>query len=185
MIIIPTLLSLLRIVLTPVFVMLFWQGQTRLFLSVIVFTIAALTDAYDGYFARRYGVTTAWGAFLDPIADKILICTTLICLALKGLVPWWLVAIIMVRDAVVTLLRMSAIKHGLMLATTNLAKYKTIAQFVAIYTAFLWLVVHEVLHCAGGQESFIAVQVVMYVVGALTLYTGVDYAAKYIRLRFE
>ena len=183
MIIIPTLLSLLRIVLTPVFVILFWQGGNRLLLSIFIFTIAALTDAYDGYFARRYGVTSSWGAFLDPMADKVLICTTLICLVLKGLVPWWLVCVIMIRDGVVTFLRSNAIKQGLYLPTTWMAKCKTVAQFVAIYTAFLWLVVHEVMHYSGAVWSLFALRIVMYAVGALTLYTGVDYVRTYLQLR--
>lgn len=182
MIIIPTFLSLLRILLTPIFVLLFWQGGNKLLLSIGVFTLAALTDAFDGYFARRYRVTSSLGAFLDPLADKILIGSTFICLAIKGLAPWWLVVLIMMRDALVTLLRMSAVERGLFLATTKLAKYKTVVQFVALYMAFVWLVVHEVLQWAGGDRTAGVVMASMYVMVFLTAYTGIDYVIKYVRL---
>jgi CDP-diacylglycerol---glycerol-3-phosphate 3-phosphatidyltransferase len=184
MIIIPTLLSLLRILLTPLFVFLFWQeGIQFLVAAIAVFSIAALTDLCDGYFARRYGVVTMWGAFLDPIADKILIGSTFVCFVLKGVMPWWFIVLVLGRDSVVTILRLHAIQKGHALTTTWLAKSKTVLQFGAIYTIFLFFVLNIVmpLHpVTYAMPTVIAIS--LYVVAGVTLYTGLNYGSAYLRL---
>lgn len=180
----PNVLSLLRIILTPVFAVLFWQHGVLFLCSIITFTIAALTDSCDGYIARRYGSETKWGAFLDPIADKILIGTTFICCVLKDMVPWWIVLIIIIRDIAVTLLRINALSQHLNLQTTMLAKSKTVFQFITIYAIFLHLLTIEF----AIQSDWVVVtgyiaQISVVLVTLLTVYTGIDYAIKYWRLR--
>ncbi len=171
---IPNLLSLTRIFLTPVFVVLFWQPDAWLqLLAYILFTVAALTDALDGHLARAYNVTSTWGSFLDPLADKILVTSGLVCLALKQLVPWYLIIIIVLRDGLVTWLKVRAQRRGLKLATTWLAKTKTVAQFIALYLGFAACFLQ--LHDHGWLDLF------MLGVGIFTVYTGWDYACIYYK----
>jgi CDP-diacylglycerol---glycerol-3-phosphate 3-phosphatidyltransferase len=181
MIIIPTLLSLLRILLTPLFVFLFWQEGIALWLSVVVFSIAAITDMYDGHLARKYGVTSTLGAFLDPIADKVLIGSAFVCLVLKDVMAGWMAVLIMTRDVLVTCLRMLAIRRGIVLPTTYLAKSKTVAQFIAIYLAFLYVLVvgNGNVFISSGNGLFLVVKLAMYLVVGLTIYTGIDYVYTY------
>jgi len=180
----PTILTFLRIILTPVFLYLFWQdGLTALVAAIVVFTIAALSDTFDGYFARRYGVVSDLGAFLDPIADKFLIGSVLAAFALKGLVGWWVIVLILGRDLLVTGLRMMAIKHGLVLSTTWIAKCKTVVQVVAIYGVFCCLIAQEMdpSELVAARMS-LYITWVMYGALAFTTYTGIDYVVKYWRL---
>jgi|WetSurMetagenome_2_1015567.scaffolds.fasta_scaffold476552_2 CDP-diacylglycerol---glycerol-3-phosphate 3-phosphatidyltransferase len=180
MIVIPTLLSLLRILLAPLFVFLFWQGGIALWLSIVVFSIAAITDMCDGYLARKYGVTSTLGAFLDPIADKILIGSAFVCLVLKGVMAGWMAVLIMSRDVLITCLRMLAIRRGIVLPTSYLAKGKTVVQFIAIYLAFLYVLVgNGNVFISGGNSLFLIVKLAMYLVVGLTIYTGVDYVYTY------
>lgn len=172
----PNLLSFLRIVLSPIFALLFLSScYDDQLLGVVVFTIAALTDTCDGYLARRWRVVTAYGAFLDPLADKLLVITGLACLLWQGVISWWLVAAIVGRDVAVTWLRINAQRRGLVFVTSWNAKIKTVAQFIALYLGFA-----AVLWPSVAIEQFAAV--VMPLVAAVTLYTGVEYALQYSRL---
>ncbi len=182
MIIIPTLLSVLRILLTPIFIILFWQQGIYQWLAVVVFSIAAITDMYDGHLARKYGVVSTWGAFLDPIADKVLIGAAFICLVFKGAMAGWMAILIMTRDIIVTCLRMVAIRQGIILPTTYLAKSKTVAQFVAIYLTFLYVLVeNENIFISGNSNLFLIVKLAMCIVVGLTVYTGLDYIYTFLK----
>ncbi len=183
MIIIPTIFSLLRIILTPIFIMLFWQGGSSLALAIVIFTIAALTDTCDGYFARKYNVVSVGGIFLDPIADKILIGSTFICFVLKHIIPWWLVVVIMGRDIIVTMLRLYALFKGKILPTTLHAKVKTVIQFFAIYLTFFWLLEQDCsLLSLDYDETLVVVRLVMYAMTLVTVYTGIEYVVAYRKL---
>ncbi len=163
----PNALSFLRIALAPVFAWLFlYVGDVVS--SAAIFTVAALTDTCDGYLARRLGASSAYGAFLDPLADKMLITTGFLCLLLRGVIAWWLVAAILGRDVLVTLLRIDAERRGVALTTTWHAKIKTVAQFCALYLGFamtLW------------PTALLAqlLGVVMPLIALVTLYTGFEY----------
>lgn len=139
----PSSLTLLRIILTPLFIFLVLQGGRGAFCSVIVFTIAALTDYFDGYYARKYNVITAVGAFLDPLADKILIMSALSVFWMLNLLSWWVIALIGFRDVGITLLRLYVRRQGGVLVTSWHGKYKTVLQIILIYV-FLGLAVHIV-----------------------------------------
>jgi cardiolipin synthase len=90
------LLTLLRLALAPIFVFLAYEG--RLNLAAPVFALAALTDAIDGYIARHFALSSRFGAIIDPIADKLLLVSAYVTLALIGLMPWWLSTIVLARD---------------------------------------------------------------------------------------
>jgi CDP-diacylglycerol--glycerol-3-phosphate 3-phosphatidyltransferase len=130
----PNQLTLLRILLTPVFVLLLMSGSSLyLQLSLVVFVVAALTDWYDGWIARKMGHSSRWGKFLDPLADKILSSSALLTFVGLNLVDAWMVWIVIVRDFLITGLRSYAEYLDRPIVTTRGAQAKTFGQFVVIY----------------------------------------------------
>jgi CDP-diacylglycerol--glycerol-3-phosphate 3-phosphatidyltransferase len=142
----PNTLSILRIVLSPVFMVLFLMGTSpAVQISFFVFTIAALTDWYDGWYARRYGFKTQWGRFLDPLADKILTsCALLAFYILDNAEPgffgtsrfipvWVLIAVIVLRDIILTAVRSYKELKGHGFKTSVISKAKTFLQMVYIF----------------------------------------------------
>lgn len=130
----PNQLTLLRVLLTPVFVALL-LSQTPLYLqlSLLVFIIAALTDWYDGWIARKLGHISRWGKFLDPLADKIFSSATLLAYVWLGLVDAWMVWIVIFRDFSITGLRVLAEYRDRPIVTSKSAQAKTFGEFVVIY----------------------------------------------------
>ena len=130
----PNQLTLLRILLTPVFVLLLMSGSPLyLQLSLAVFVFAALTDWYDGWIARKMGYISRWGKFLDPLADKILSSAALLTFVGLNLVDGWMVWIVIIRDFLITGLRSYAEYLDKPIVTTRGAQAKTLGQFVVIY----------------------------------------------------
>jgi len=130
----PNQLTLLRILLTPVFVLLLMSGSSvYLQLSLAVFVVAALTDWYDGWIARKMGFSSRWGKFLDPLADKILSSSALLAFVGLGLVDAWMVWVVIARDFLITGLRSYAEYLDTPIITTRGAQAKTFGQFVVIY----------------------------------------------------
>jgi CDP-diacylglycerol---glycerol-3-phosphate 3-phosphatidyltransferase len=130
----PNQLTILRMLLTPVFVVLLLSNSPlEMQLSLVVYVIAALTDWYDGWIARKMGVITRWGKFLDPLADKILSSAALLAFAGLGLVDSWMVWVVVVRDFLITGLRSYAEYLDKPIVTTKGAQAKTFGQFVVIY----------------------------------------------------
>ena len=178
----PTQLTILRILLTPIFVgLLFMESLGVKIGSLAVFIIASLTDWYDGYVARKIGVVTMWGQFLDPLADKILVSSALICFSVLNYIQEWMVLIIIIRDLIITAMRSYAVLQNQHFHTNFLAKVKTCSQVVAIYLVFIYylftwpqtpsqstgliLWIHEA-HLLQGM---------MYIVTILTVFSGVIY----------
>ena len=130
---IPNQLTLLRIILTLVFLYYFQKADPNgQLIASVIFILAALTDWYDGWFARRFGVITRWGQFMDPLADKFLVSAALIVFAVMDYVKWWMVWIIVGRDILVTIIRIYAINKGKPIVTSILAKWKTFIQMIII-----------------------------------------------------
>ncbi len=113
------------------------------FNCIFIFTVASFTDAYDGYYARKYNAVSESGKFLDPLADKILASSAFISFAVLGLIDIWMVAIIILRDLFVTLLRMRMKKGGESLVTSNIAKSKTAAQLITIIFTLIYLSINN------------------------------------------
>lgn len=176
----PNQLTILRILLTPIFVALFVSERLVLKqVSLIVFAVAALTDWYDGWVARRLGKVSRWGIFLDPLADKVLTSAAFIAFAWLGLVEWWMVWVIVVRDISITLLRSFAELRGRTLHTNFSAKVKTFAQMVFIYAVLLAVVLRNTIPpLLPVFNSILNANVIyysMFLVTILTLGTGVQY----------
>ena len=132
--ILPNQLTILRIVLTPVFLYLFISPDLLLKqISLGVFIVAALSDWYDGWLARKFKYVTEWGKFMDPLADKILTSTAFVGFALVGLLEWWMVAVILIRDFIITFLRIYADRKGSVFTTSYYAQWKTFLQMVFLY----------------------------------------------------
>ncbi|MDD8017879.1 MAG: CDP-diacylglycerol--glycerol-3-phosphate 3-phosphatidyltransferase [Bacteroidota bacterium] len=130
----PNQLTLLRILLTPVFVvLLFSESHVNKQIALIIFIVAAITDWYDGYVARRWGYITRWGKFLDPLADKVLTSAAFISFVTIGYAEAWMVWIIVMRDFLVTGLRSYAEYKNTPIDTSMFAKTKTLIQLVVIY----------------------------------------------------
>ncbi|PRW64422.1 CDP-diacylglycerol--glycerol-3-phosphate 3-phosphatidyltransferase [Actinopolyspora mortivallis] len=165
-----------RLVLVPVFlVALFWGGgQEPLWrwLATGVFLLASVTDRIDGELARRRGLVTDFGKIADPLADKALTGAALLGLSALGELPWWVSGVIVFRELLVTLLRFWVIRHGVIPATRG-GKLKTLLQTVAVGLYLLPL----------GAALDPLEWVVMGGAVLVTVATGVDYAARAVRLR--
>jgi CDP-diacylglycerol---glycerol-3-phosphate 3-phosphatidyltransferase len=179
----PNQLTVLRIALTPVLVFLLSrESLSYRYASFAVFLLASLTDWYDGYAARKFGRVTEWGKFLDPLADKVLVLTMFFIFMSLGLVKGWMVAVIAVRDVVITGLRSYAELKRQPIVTSMSAKWKTVSQMTAIYIIMIYLVAqaHALTSRAGPawltwlQERG-AIDKMMFVVTLLTLTTGIHY----------
>lgn len=137
---VPNQLTILRIILTPIFLYFFLQNTMEYkLIGTIIFMFAAATDWYDGYVARKFNVITRWGQFMDPLADKILISAALCVFAYLGYIYWWMVIVIVVRDFFITFLRMFALHLGKSIVTSYFAKWKTMVQMTAIVVFIIYL----------------------------------------------
>ncbi len=162
----PNKLTLLRIFLIPLFMafsLIEFFGETGRYLAVAIFIIAAITDALDGYIARKEGLVTNLGKFIDPLADKLLISGALIVLVDLQMITAWPTIIIIGREFAVTGLRILAAAEGIVIAASNLGKYKTNAQIFAIIALFLELPFASIL---------------LWIAVLLTLISGFDYLIK-------
>jgi len=174
---------MLRIVLVPVFVALLLQEDPYVkLMGVIVFAVASITDAYDGYHARKYGETTRLGAFLDPLADKFLITAAFLLYVHMGYLVLWMVILVAVRDILITVLRVYAEFMDRPVVTSREAKYKTLAQNVFAYVIMVLLIMKEKVFF-GSRISATIEQVLqsdsldyfMLAVTLFTVYTGISY----------
>ena len=182
----PNLLTLARIVAIPVVVVLLISpSRTAGMWAAALFGAAAVTDFVDGWLARKWGVVTVLGKFLDPLADKLIVMAALIMLIPHGRVAAWAVFVILAREMIVTGLRSIASSEGIVIAASELGKYKTIYQMVAIPGLMLhydyywlfgleWDLFRVNMHVFGTFFFYIAL--------ALTVWSGIDYLYKFFRV---
>jgi CDP-diacylglycerol---glycerol-3-phosphate 3-phosphatidyltransferase len=164
-------LTVLRLVLVPVFVLALVAGGTGWRIAAFaVFLVASVTDLLDGRIARRRGLITDFGKIADPIADKALTGAALITLSVQGELAWWVTAVILARELGVTALRFWVIRHGVIAASRG-GKLKTMLQVLAI-----------ALYVLPGIPDLLRA-VVMGLAVAVTVVTGADYAIRAVRLR--
>lgn len=132
--VLPNQLTTLRIILTPVFFFLFLSGNSTLIqISLVVYIIAAITDWYDGWLARKFDYITTWGKFMDPLADKILTSAAFFAFVILGVLELWMVVIVVFRDLLITGLRLFAEWQNKSFTTSKLAKAKTMIQMIFIF----------------------------------------------------
>ncbi|MDG1358074.1 MAG: CDP-diacylglycerol--glycerol-3-phosphate 3-phosphatidyltransferase [Akkermansiaceae bacterium] len=136
----PNSITLFRLVLTAVFcVAASAEGVAGYAIALGAFVLGAISDWLDGYLARRMGLVTSLGKLLDPLADKILVCSGFVYLSSKGLCPVWVTALIICREFLVTGIRQIAVEEGKIIAADNLGKWKTTFQLTFIITALVYL----------------------------------------------
>ena len=140
----PNILTIVRILMTPLFVICLLEDGWQLY-AVLIFGIASLTDWYDGYLARRYGLSSDWGKFLDPLADKILVLSAFFSFVYLGIVKLWMVMIIVLRDFIVTGLRSYSMRKGKPMITNLLAKTKTFTQMAMIIVILLFIALQSLI----------------------------------------
>ncbi len=183
----PNALTVLRLVLVPIFVVLGLQSQSwsALWAAFFVFAVAAITDRFDGELARSWGQITDFGRIADPIADKALTLCGFALLSYQGFLPWWLTILIAVRELGITAMRGFFLRRGVVVSANQAGKLKTFMQMVALGTLLIpWT------HFAALNEAnewwvvlFIRLgQIFAGVALALTLYSGVMYVIDGVRL---
>lgn len=182
---VPNMLSLLRVFLSPlvvIFLTLKISTPVPIFeklgasisygdlIAGFVFIIAALTDTADGYIARKKGIVTNLGKFIDPLADKILVIAALISLVELQRLPAWIVVVIIARDFIVTGVRLVAVAEGVVIAASSMGKLKTVGQIIAISLL--------IFNLPGGLPA-------MWIAMILTVWSGMEYLIKGRNMLFD
>jgi CDP-diacylglycerol--glycerol-3-phosphate 3-phosphatidyltransferase len=177
----PNILTFGRILLTPIFIVcLFDDFIGAQVWALIIFIMASITDAYDGYYARKNNMVTDTGRFLDPLADKILLSSAFISFAIMGLIDFWMVGLIIFRDVFVTGLRVVMSRYGFIMMTSKIAKSKTGVQIGIIIFTLLFLslkglnwVLSNEIH--GFIREYELVYYLTLLAALFTLFTGWTY----------
>ena len=177
----PTVLTLLRILTIPVVVFLLYVPEdrqisySRSLITFVLYVASAVTDLFDGYLARRYQMVTAFGKLLDPLADKLLVCASMIMLIPPERVPAWMVAIVVAREIGVTALRGVASSEGVVIAASSLGKAKTLLLNIGVAALILHYPV-PVLPVTAHEFGM------AFLIGGivLTAWSGLDYFLRFV-----
>ena len=183
---IPNILSILRIILSPVFLIFYLKDDPfSKRVALAIFFFAVLTDWYDGWHARKYKSVTNFGIFIDPLADKVLTSFAFYLFYILGFMPAWMLVIIVLRDIFVTVIRSYDEYKGLIMKTSIIAKTKTFIQMTYLFLilSLLILITYPIgeANIAVINEFIFKSQINYYIlllVTLLTLYTGIDYLLK-------
>ena len=169
----PNKLSMLRILMIPVFVILtLMNAPAAQYAAVGVFVLASITDALDGHIARKNGLVTNFGKFIDPIADKLLVMSALIVLVERGRMPGWVCMVMLAREFAISGFRLVAAGTGKVIAAGILGKIKTVTQMIAVI-ALLLTAIDGVFAPLGTFAD-----VAMYISAFMTVWSGADYIIK-------
>ena len=169
---VPNVLTMLRLALIPVFVILYVNGHDKL--ALLVFIIASLTDLLDGYLARKNNQITAFGKLMDPLADKVMVCTALICQASSGIIPWFAVIIVMLKELLM-LIGAAVMLHNDVVVYSNLLGKTAMCAFVAALVLSFY-------HAEFAALGFQLDSILLWISVVLTLAALVDYTAAGIRV---
>lgn len=184
----PNKLTLLRVILIPLFMFFFLLcGQVGLYLALVTFILATLTDNLDGYLARKHKQVTTFGKLMDPLADKLLIIAALICFLAQDVqfLNAWVVMIIIARELIVTGIRLIAMSENKVIAASMWGKLKTVTQFIMVVAVIVNCIVDTYRTSPGGVGNFIVLILVIIAV-AMTVLSGCDYIWKNRQLiKFE
>ncbi len=178
---VPNILTMFRVVLIVPFVILLlggnagWFGADLLIPCIwadVIFVVASLTDLFDGRIARKYNLVTNFGKFMDPLADKLLVCSALICLVEMGRIPAWMVIVIIAREFIISGFRLVASDAGVVIAASYWGKFKTTFQMVMV----ILMILSPLLEMVGFP--MILVDIIMWVALILTVVSLCDYLVK-------
>ncbi len=166
----PNKLTIFRVIMIPFFVFFVLvpvAGEASKWIALTIFIIASLTDWLDGYLARKNNLVTNFGKFMDPLADKLLVCSALICLVELKSIPSWIVIVIIAREFIISGFRLVASDNGVVIAASYWGKFKTTFQMIMIC-----------LMIAGLEPLRLLTTIVMWVALILTVVSLVDYIVK-------
>ena len=178
---VPNILTMIRVILIIPFVVLLLGGNAGLFgpdvtvpciWADVIFIVASLTDLFDGKIARKYNLVTNFGKFMDPLADKLLVCSALICLVEMSRIPAWMVILIIAREFIISGFRLVASDAGVVIAASYWGKFKTTFQMVAVIGLIL-----QLLLLSWGLPLF-ALQILLWIALILTVISLIDYLVK-------
>ena len=167
----PNKLTVLRVIMVPFFVFFMLTdvgGDAKKWIALALFVIASLTDMLDGKIARKYNLVTNFGKFMDPLADKLLVCSAMICLIPSGKLNTAVVIIIIAREFIISGFRLVASDSGIVIAASYWGKFKTVFQMAMIIVLIADL---------GGVFDLIG-QILVWIALALTIISLIDYIAK-------
>ena len=165
----PNKLTTFRVVLIPFFIFFLMTELIHYskWIALAIFCIASLTDFFDGYLARKWNMVTNFGKFMDPLADKLLVCSAIIAFTAMDRMPAWIVIIIVAREFIISGFRLIAAEKGVVIAASYWGKFKTASQMFMI-----------ILFIINIDALFIPGQVLMYIALALTVISLLDYIIK-------
>ena len=168
----PNKLTLFRVILIPFFVFFllapYFEGYGN-YIAVAIFIVASLTDMLDGKIARKYNLVTNFGKFMDPLADKLLVCSAMICLISTGQLAAWIVIIIIAREFIISGFRPIASDNGIVIAASYWGKFKTTFQMLMVIVLILNI---------PNQFFTVLGTILTYIALALTIISLIDYIAK-------
>lgn len=136
----PNKLTVARMILVPflvVFLLTGWGGEANRWICLAIFVAASVTDWFDGHLARKYNLITNFGKFMDPLADKLLVCSAMICMIELDKLPAWVVIIIIGREFIISGFRLIAAENGVVIAANYWGKFKTVSQMIMIILLML------------------------------------------------
>ncbi len=165
----PNKLTMLRVIMIPFFVVFLLVDITPYdkWIALAIFIVASLTDLADGKIARKYNLITNFGKFMDPLADKLLVCSAMIALIELGRIPAWIVIVIIAREFIISGFRLVASDNGVVIAASYWGKFKTVSQMAMV-----------ILMIADIPQLQIVTTVIMYIALVLTIVSLVDYLVK-------
>ena len=166
----PNKLTIARVIMIPFFVLFLLTGMggaASKWIALAIFIIASLTDLLDGHIARKYNLVTNFGKFMDPLADKLLVCAAMICLVEMGRLPAWIVIVIISREFIISGFRLIASDNGRVIAASYWGKFKTTFQMLMIC-----------LMIADIAQIAVVTAAVMWIALVLTVVSLVDYLVK-------
>ena len=136
----PNKLTIARMIIVPflvIFLLTGWGGEANCYISLTLFVVASVTDWFDGYLARKNNLVTNFGKFMDPLADKLLVCSAMICMIDLKRLPAWFVIIIIAREFIISGFRLIAAENGIVIAANYWGKFKTASQMIMIILLIL------------------------------------------------
>ena len=167
----PNKLTIARMIMVPflvIFLLTGWGGESNRYISLALFAAASITDWFDGHLARKYNLITNFGKFMDPLADKLLVCSAMICMIELNRLPAWVVIIIIAREFIISGFRLIAAENGVVIAANYWGKFKTVSQMALIIVLIMDL---------GGVWNVVGT-VLTWVALLLTVVSLIDYIAK-------
>ncbi|MDR1574134.1 MAG: CDP-diacylglycerol--glycerol-3-phosphate 3-phosphatidyltransferase [Clostridiales Family XIII bacterium] len=177
----PNALTVLRVLMIPVFVVVLMRGPGAP-LAALIFAVASLTDALDGYVARKYDLVSNFGKLMDPLADKLLVVSAFACFVELGMIPAWILIVILAREFAVTGLRSVAAGAGVIIAAGFSGKLKTVFQMLAVLALLLMDLPLSVFNLYYPHFGRPFAMVVLFAAVILTIYSGAEYIVKSRRL---